>query len=444
MDKHLRYYFTQASLIVCTCFSLIISSAPAQVEQPVPIEEQIAQLVERLRAKEKKGADTIEPSVEFGIDTVPALMEIALRGPLPKPSDPEGQARRRAWDALVRIGEPAVLPLIMACGNEDQIFGANASKVLRDIGEPAKPYLIAAMEDKNPRVRRHVIRILGAYRDSLTNELLAALHDADSNVRDGVVLMFMYYHGDPDKALAVQNAMMEVLDYEHPYWHSTAIYSILTMWEGGGRLRLALALRDQKWSVRFGAAEAYAYAWHDAYRPTNRMCAGPLPTEVVPNLIEGLNRGIERGDMWLRETAVRALKRLNWAKRHAQQTLDNAQKAEKALEAFPPLTLLSSSVKDNATMVDITPLNRHGIRFDFSNSIDSGDIRIKKLSGELLDWEKQWNAAMRPGQKSDWITITPTPGNELVGGTSYIIELQDIKDFLGNLLKTQIRFTTKE
>ena len=179
-------------------------------------------------------------------------------------------------------------------------------------------------------------------------------------------------------------------------------------------------------------------------RPPSGFCVGPLPTEVVPNLIEGLNKGIEEEDMGLRETAVWALQQLEVMELYAKQMLTNAQNAKKAIEAFPPVQLVSSSVKDGDTAVDITSLNRDGIRFEFSNSISLGDIVIKKLNGELLDWEEQWNTVVRPGQKSFWITITPTPGNELVGGTVYLIQLQDIKDFLGNLLNTQIRFTTRE
>ena len=279
--------------------------------------------------------------------------------------------------------------------------------------------------------------------------LLKALRGKDPQVQDSVILMFTGSHDYLDDVSAVADAMLEILDYEHPHRNSNAIYAFLRI---GDRLQLASALRSPKWSVRFGVAEAYVYAWNDAYQPNSKYCAGPLPPEVIPNLITGLNKGLERGEASLCETAVRALKRLDLAKYHARQTLDNIHKAKKALEAFPPPAILESSVKDGDNAVDSTALNQEGIYFRFNNYIyDATESIIRldvppqytplargvpfnRLKGKILEWEIQQESSYE-------LKIVPRLENELVGNAVYQIELNVI-DLYGNQLKQQIQFIT--
>ncbi|MYE88622.1 hypothetical protein F4X33_06470 [Candidatus Poribacteria bacterium] len=279
--------------------------------------------------------------------------------------------------------------------------------------------------------------------------LLKALHSKDPQVQDRVILMFMGSHDYLDDASAVADAMLEILDYEHPHRNSNAIYAFLRI---GDRLQLAITLRSPKWSVRFGVAEAYVYAWNDAYQPTSKYCAGPLPPEVIPNLIAGLNKGLERGDASLCETAVRALKQLDLAEYHARQTLDNIHKAKKALKAFPPPVILESSVKDGDNAVDSTALNQEGIYFRLNNYIyDATESIIRldvppqytplargvpfsRLKGKILEWEIQQESSYE-------LKMVPRSGNELVGNAVYQIELSVI-DLYGNQLTQQIQFIT--
>ena len=279
--------------------------------------------------------------------------------------------------------------------------------------------------------------------------LLKALHSKDPQAQDSVILMFMGSHDYPDDVSAVADAMLEILDYEHPHRNSNAIYAFLRI---GDRLQLASALCSPKWSVRFGVAEAYVYAWNDAYHPTSKYCAGPLPPEVIPNLIAGLNKGLERGDASLCETAVRALKQLDLAEYHARQILDNIHKAKKALEAFPLPAILESSVKDGDSAVDSTALNQEGIYFRFNNYIyDATESIIRldvppqytplargvpfnRLKGKILEWEIQQESSYE-------LKMAPRSGNELVGNAVYQIELNVI-DLYGNQLKQQIQFIT--
>ena len=439
--------------IIVFC-GLILAAIPSQAQQSENQEQQIELLIQQLSVQATQ-EEAIAGLVELGASAVPALMEKALRGPEPEslhaqPSDdPLVVVRRGAWEALVRSGESAVPHLIEVCGDEDRMFGANASSVLRDIGELAKPYLLSAMEHENVRVRRRVIGLLTTLHNPPVPVLLKALRSKDQQVQDSVILMFMGSPDYLDDVSAVADAMLEILDYEHPHRNSNAIYAFLRI---GDRLQLALALRSPKWSVRFGVAEAYVYAWNDAYQPTNRYCAGPLPPEVIPNLIAGLNKGLERGDTSLCETAVRALKQLDLAEYHARQTLDNIHKTKKALKAFPPPVILESSVKDGDNAVDITLLNQEGIYFRFNNyiyDVTESIIRLdvppqytplargvpfNRLKGKILVWEIQQESSYE-------LKMVPTSGNELVGNAIYQIELSII-DLYGNQLKQQIQFIT--
>ena len=279
--------------------------------------------------------------------------------------------------------------------------------------------------------------------------LLKTLRGNDPQVQDSVILMFIGSYNYLDEVSAVADAMLEILDYEYPHRNSNAIYAFLRI---GDRLQLASALRSPKWSVRFGVAEAYVYAWNDAYQPTSKYCAGPLPPEVIPNLIAGLHKGLERGDTSLCETAVRALKQLDLAKYHARQILNNIYEAKKALKAFPPPVILESSVKEGDNAVDSTALNQEGIYFRFNNYIyDATESIIRldvppqytplargvpfnRLQGKILEWDIQEESSYE-------LKMVPTSGNELVGNAVYQIEL-NVTDLYGNQLNPQIQFIT--
>ena len=444
--------------IIVFC-GLILTAIPSHAQQQESQEQQIELLIQQLSTQATQ-EEAIAGLVAVGAPAVRALIEMALSGPSPFPvfpdipADPDMAPRRAAWKALISIGEPAVPHLIEACGDEDRMFGTNASSVLRDIGELAKPYLLSAMEHENVLVRRRVVGLLTTLHNPPVPVLLKALRGKDRQVQDSVILMFTGSHDYLDDISAVDisavaGAMLEILDYEHPHRNNNAILPLLKI---GEQLRLAIALRSPKWSVRFGVAEAYVYAWNDAYQPTSRYCAGPLPPEVIPNLIAGLNKGLERGDTSLCETAVRALKRLGLAEYHARQTLNNIYEAKKALKAFPPPVILESSVKEGDNAVDSTALNQEGIYFRFNNyiydataSIIRLDVRpqypplargvpFSRLKGKILEWEIQQESSYE-------LKMVPRLGNELVSNAVYQIELSVI-DLYGNQLTQQIQFIT--
>ena len=448
MDRRQLY----SILLFCGLFLIAISSHAQQQENQ---EQQIGLLIQQLGVPDTQEA-AIEGLVELGASAVPALTEKALRGPEPalhqvQPTDdPLTVIQKGAWKALVRIGEPAVPHLIEAAGDDDLSFGGNAISVLEDIGEPAQPYLVSAMEHENALVRRRTVELLMTLHKPPIPVLLKALRSEDSQVQDKVLQIFMGTHDYREGVLEVADAMLELLDYENPHRNFYAIYPYLKYRD---RLRLSLALNSPKWSVRFGVAVAYLHAWNRAYRPTSIYRTGPLPPEVIPNLIEGFNRGIKRGDIKLCEMAVLAFKWLDLAEYQARRTLDDIHKAKTALEAFPPPVILESAVKDGDNLIDITPLNQEGISFKFNNFIDHASANITRLDvkprhrpliiggpfgrlkGEPLDWDAQKESPYH-------VKLVPTPKDKLVAGADYLIELRII-DLYGKELNSQIRFTTK-
>jgi len=99
----------------------------------------------------------------------------------------------------------------------------------------------------------------------------------------------------------------------------------------------------------------------------------------------------------------------------------------------PPL-IVASSVEDGDTSADPESLNRDGITVEFDEDVLKGTITISPEGEPPLDWTAEWSETS--------VKITPTPGNELVGDTVYVIEIQT-RNFAGDELDTQIVFITK-
>ena len=86
------------------------------------------------------------------------------------------------WEKLVKIGQPAVEPLINWL--KDEITCYFARKVLIDIGEPAVEPLISCLKGIDREVRLHAAKALGKIGDSRAVEaLLACLKDEDFVLR---------------------------------------------------------------------------------------------------------------------------------------------------------------------------------------------------------------------------------------------------------------------
>ena len=127
-----------------------------------------------------------------------AIEELVALGP--RAVDPlvqaitsEGAAVTEAAQvALVRIGEPAVTPLLKALKTSHasgdiglrMIQCMGLSRVLASIGGPAIPHLLIALKDNDKYVRWAAVGALGLVRDPhLLEPLLELLNDTDPMVR---------------------------------------------------------------------------------------------------------------------------------------------------------------------------------------------------------------------------------------------------------------------
>jgi HEAT repeat protein len=90
---------------------------------------------------------------------------------------------------LVRIGEPAVEPLITALHNRDQKIQGLAVETLGEIEDArAVDALIALLKDNNQDVRMNVIKVLGNSKDArVVDALIALLKDNNQDVRMNVI-----------------------------------------------------------------------------------------------------------------------------------------------------------------------------------------------------------------------------------------------------------------
>ena len=93
--------------------------------------------------------------------------------------------QRKAEDALVRIGSPAVEPLIRALEKEKVPVRCEVAKVLAKVGDrQAVEPLIKALEDENSRVRATAAEALGKIGDlRAAKPLSKVLGDGNGYVR---------------------------------------------------------------------------------------------------------------------------------------------------------------------------------------------------------------------------------------------------------------------
>jgi HEAT repeat protein len=97
----------------------------------------------------------------------------------------DGKCGSTSVNALVKIGKPAVEPLMTALKDENPIARRNAAMALGKIKDAsAVNPLITALKDENPIVRRNAAVALGEINDtSATEPLTAALNDKSPIVR---------------------------------------------------------------------------------------------------------------------------------------------------------------------------------------------------------------------------------------------------------------------
>ena len=95
--------------------------------------------------------------------------------------------------------------------------------------------------------------------------------------------------------------------------------------------------------------------------------------------------------------------------------------------------ITSATVIDGAVDVDPALINAGGFRFDFDEDV-TGTLKLTNEAGVDLNW-----IADVAGSTA---TLTPVAGQELVSGTTYMIEIE-IRNGVGDRFQWRITFVTK-
>lgn len=90
---------------------------------------------------------------------------------------------KNEWHKCVEIGAPSIEPLIERLGHWDESMCKEAVGALVRIGQPCVPRLITTLEDENPRVRKLAAVALGMIGDERAEQpLIALLSEKDKEV----------------------------------------------------------------------------------------------------------------------------------------------------------------------------------------------------------------------------------------------------------------------
>ena len=246
--------------------------------------------------------------------------------------DSDWWLRRAAAEALKQIGDArAVEPLIAALKDSDSGVRRPAAEALDKmgwrpgqdesgpaywiakgewdecikIGAPAVEPLIAALKDSDSDVRRAAAETLGKIADAQAVEPLAvALSDKDEDVQRAAIEALGWI-GD---ARAMEPLLVAVLD-ERSSMRDAATTALVKI--GAGSLEtLVGALNSKEWFVRLGAAQTL-----DQTNPKWRESAPARA--AVPSLVAAL----EEEDAEVRQAAIHALQTIGGPV--AQEALDH-------------------------------------------------------------------------------------------------------------------------
>jgi HEAT repeat protein len=160
-------------ILIVVVASLLISVAYG-CTQADHINNLIQKLEDKNTISRQAAADEL---VKIGVPAVDPLVAIL--------KNKDNGIRNTASDALARIGSPSVNPLITALYDTDNNTRQAAAESLAKIGAPVIDPLVAIMYDPNDTVRYYVVEILGKTEDSRAIQpLIWHLKDLSSDVRD--------------------------------------------------------------------------------------------------------------------------------------------------------------------------------------------------------------------------------------------------------------------
>lgn len=98
---------------------------------------------------------------KYAAETLGELKEVRAIGPLVEAlSDEVGDVRQRAYEALIKIGGPAVPALIPLLVSEEDELRQSATEIIRKIGKPAVEPLATALVDADDRLKTRILKVL--------------------------------------------------------------------------------------------------------------------------------------------------------------------------------------------------------------------------------------------------------------------------------------------
>lgn len=164
---------------------------------------------------------------------------------------------RQPVEISIRIGKPAVKPLIADLKDNDPLVRSNAVKALGAIEDPraVKP-LITVLNDKDPLIQRQAVKALGRINDLRAVEpLIGVLEDREK--KPYVRMSAAEALGSMGDAKAVEPLVAALND---PYWEvrGYAAEALGRIGDQSAVEPLITALKDQDATVRGNAADGLA------------------------------------------------------------------------------------------------------------------------------------------------------------------------------------------
>jgi HEAT repeat protein len=194
---------------------------------------------------------------------------------------------RQPIEISVRIGKPAVKPLIADLQDNDPLVRSNAVKALGAIKDPraVKP-LIAVLNDNDPLIQRQAVKALGRINDLRAVEPLIGILE-DREKKPYVRMSAAEALGSMGDLRAVEPLVAALDD---PYWEvrAPAAEALGKIGEPRAVEPLIAALQDQDATVRGNAADG-------------------LAKMRDPRAIEALSAALTDKSKTVREKAARAL-----------------------------------------------------------------------------------------------------------------------------------------
>jgi HEAT repeat protein len=188
---------------------------------------------------------------------VPHLIQTIREPQLPGTQNASGPANRilqvESAHALVKIGEPAIIPLIAKLNDKSEDFRRFAAAVLILQHESAIVPLIGAIRTAEPSVREEAVAILGRIGDAAVEPLIGTIQDTDASTRVLAIRALMQIH-DPRSVTPLIASLKDTNEEVR----TIAAHALGDLRDAKAIMPLIRALRDPCKQVRDQAVESLA------------------------------------------------------------------------------------------------------------------------------------------------------------------------------------------